>query len=183
MTVNDLLSAANSSEPEVTGYYRFRPPFKPVTLGELAGLVDDAAGSQAAPSQMISREARSRTQAKKGQTMIKRIEKTKIMHRVVEHSGVVYLGGVIADEVNGTSMRDQAAEVCGKIEKLLSDAGSDKSKLLSATVFITDMSQKAEMNDVWTSWLPAEDLPCRATIGVSDLGQNVLIEIVVTAAA
>ncbi|ARE85673.1 2-iminobutanoate/2-iminopropanoate deaminase [Roseovarius sp. EC-HK134] len=115
--------------------------------------------------------------------MIKRIEKTKIMHRVVEHSGVVYLGGVIADEVNGTSMRAQVTEVCGKIEKLLSDAGSDKSKLLSATVFITDMSQKAELNDVWTSWLPAEDLPCRATIGVSDLGQNVLIEIVVTAAA
>lgn len=120
---------------------------------------------------------------KRDRNVIVRREKTKIMHRVVEHSGVVYLGGVIADEVNGTSMRDQAAEVCGKIEKLLSDAGSDKSKLLSATVFITDMSQKAEMNDVWTSWLPAEDLPCRATIGVSDLGQNVLIEIVVTAAA
>lgn len=114
--------------------------------------------------------------------MITRREKTPIMHRIVEHNGVVYLGGVIADDPKGVSMRGQTTQVCSKLDKLLADAGTDKNKLLSATLFITDMSQKQEMNEVWTSWLEARDLPTRATIGVSDLGQDVLIEIVVTAA-
>lgn len=113
--------------------------------------------------------------------MITRREKTPIMHRAVEHNGVVYLGGVIADDATGASMREQTTQVCAKLDKLLTDAGSDKNKLLSATLYITDMSQKQEMNEVWTTWLEAQDLPTRATIGVSDLGQDVLIEVVVTA--
>jgi enamine deaminase RidA (YjgF/YER057c/UK114 family) len=113
--------------------------------------------------------------------MITRREKTPIMHRIVEHNDVVYLGGVIADDTEGVSMRGQITQVCAKLDKLLAEADSDKHKLLSATLFITDMSQKQEMNEVWTSWLEARDLPTRATIGVSDLGQDVLIEVVVTA--
>ncbi|CAG1007086.1 partial 2-aminomuconate deaminase, partial [Anaerolineae bacterium] len=105
-----------------------------------------------------------------------------IMHRIVENNGVVYLGGVLADDLNGVSMRGQTTQVCAKLDKILADAGSNKSKLISATLFITDMNQKQEMNEVWTSWLEAEDLPSRATIGVSDLGKDVLIEVVVTAA-
>lgn len=114
--------------------------------------------------------------------MITRREKTPIMHRIVEHNGVIHFGGVLADHLNGVSMRGQITQVCAKLDKLLADAGSDKSKLISATLFITDMNQKQEMNEVWTSWLEARDLPTRATIGVSDLGQDVLIEVVVTAA-
>jgi len=113
--------------------------------------------------------------------MINRRENTPIMHRVVEHNGVVYLGGVIADDVNGVSMSEQTKQVCAKLDKLLAGVGSDKSKLISATLYITDMDQKQEMNGVWTSWLEAQDLPARATIGVSDLGKDVLIEVVVTA--
>lgn len=114
--------------------------------------------------------------------MIIRREKTPIMHRIVEHNGVVNLGGVLAEDLDGVSMRGQTTQVCAKLDKLLADAGSDKSKLISATVFITDMNQKQEMNEVWMSWLDGGDLPTRATIGVSDLGQDVLIEVVVTAA-
>lgn len=115
--------------------------------------------------------------------MITRRGKTPIMHRIVEHNGVVYLGGVIADDLNDVSMRGQTTQVCAKLDKLLADAGSGKSKLISATLFITDMNQKQEMNEVWTSWLEARDLPTRATIGVADLGQDVLIEVVATAAS
>jgi enamine deaminase RidA (YjgF/YER057c/UK114 family) len=103
------------------------------------------------------------------------------MHRIVEHNGVVYFGGVLADNLNGVSMGSQTTQICAKLDKLLAHVGSDKSKLISATLFITDMSQKQEMNEAWTSWLEAQDLPTRATIGVSDLGQDALIEVVVTA--
>ena len=114
--------------------------------------------------------------------MIIRREKTPIMHRIVEHNGIVHFGGVLADDLNGVSMRGQTTQICAKLDKLLADAGTDKSKLISATLFIADMKLKHEMNDVWISWLEAGDLPTRATIGVSDLGQDVLIEVVVTAA-
>lgn len=113
---------------------------------------------------------------------ISRRGKTPIMHRIVEHNGVIYFGGILADSLKGVSMRGQTTEVCAKLDKLLAEAGTDKSKLISATLFITDMNQKQEMNEVWTSWLDARDLPTRATIGVSDLGPDVLIEVVVTAA-
>ncbi|MFD2237150.1 RidA family protein [Aureimonas populi] len=113
--------------------------------------------------------------------MVNRILQTPIMHRIVEHNGIVFLGGLIADDLS-QSMGGQTAQICQKLDKLLAEAGTDKSKLLSAMLYVTDMSQKGEMNEAWTSWIEAPDLPTRATIGVADLGKNVLIEIVVTAA-
>jgi len=113
---------------------------------------------------------------------IKRIEQTKIMHRIVQANDTLYFGGLVADN-HDQSMAGQTQEICAKIDALLAAAGSDKSKLLSAQIFITDMSAKDEMNNVWTKWLPAEVFPARATIGVASLGgANVLIEVVVTAA-
>lgn len=112
--------------------------------------------------------------------MIKRGIATPIMHRFVEHNGVLYFGGLVADD-HGTPMREQTAQICTKLDALLAEAGSDKSKLLSAMLYITDMSQKGAMNEAWLGWLDAADLPTRATIGVADLGEGVLIEIVVTA--
>lgn len=113
--------------------------------------------------------------------MITRHMSTPIMHRVVEHAGTVYLGGVVADDLS-QSMKGQTADVLSKIEKLLVQTGSGKDKLLAATLYITDMGQKDAMNEAWNAWLEAEHKPVRATIGVADLGANVLIEIVVTAA-
>lgn len=113
--------------------------------------------------------------------MVDRILQTPIMHRIVEHGGTVYLGGLIADDLS-VSMGGQTAQICQKLDKLLAEAGTDKTKLLSAMLYVTDMSQKGEMNEAWTSWIAAGDLPTRATIGVADLGKDVLIEVVVTAA-
>ncbi|WP_427025588.1 RidA family protein [Aureimonas ureilytica] len=113
--------------------------------------------------------------------MVQRILQTPIMHRIVEHNGIVFLGGLIADDLSQT-MGGQTADICAKLDKLLAEAGTDKTKLLSAMLYVTDMSQKGEMNEAWTSWIAAADLPTRATIGVADLGKNVLIEVVVTAA-
>ncbi|KHJ53165.1 endoribonuclease L-PSP [Aureimonas altamirensis] len=114
--------------------------------------------------------------------MVKRGLQTPIMHRFVEHNGIIAFGGLIADDLSQT-MGGQTAQICQKLDKLLAEAGTDKSKLISAMLYVTDMGQKAEMNQAWTSWIDAADLPTRATIGVADLGKNVLIEVVVTAAA
>ena len=113
--------------------------------------------------------------------MIERHLRTPIMHRVVAHGGVLHLGGVVAAE-RSASMKGQTEQVLARIGALLGEAGSDKGKVLSATIYITDMALKDEMNEAWTAWFEPADLPSRATIGVADLGPKVLIEVVVTAA-
>lgn len=102
------------------------------------------------------------------------------MHRSVEYNGVVTFGGVIADDLSG-SMYSQTAQITAKLDGLLEAVRLDKRRLISATVFLTDMELKGEMNRAWTEWLAPEDLPTRATLGVADLGGGVLIEVVVTA--
>jgi enamine deaminase RidA (YjgF/YER057c/UK114 family) len=65
----------------------------------------------------------------------------------------------------------------------LADVGSDKTKILAARIYLSDMSQKEEMNRAWLEWIPEDDLPSRATIGVASLGDpNRLIEVIITAA-
>ena len=114
--------------------------------------------------------------------MVQRIEKTKIMHRVVVHNGIAFLGGIIADDVS-VGMKEQTAQICRKLDAVLALAGTDKSKLLSAQLFVTKMAAKEEMNAAWLEWLDGNYLPARATVGVADLGDpSILIEVVVTAA-
>lgn len=112
--------------------------------------------------------------------MIQRHIRTKINHRVVEHAGVLYFGGLTADD-KSKDMKGQTAEICTKIDDLLAEIGSSKERLLTATIYISDFSQKDGMNEAWLAWLPAEHLPTRATIGVADLGEDTLVEIVVSA--
>lgn len=113
--------------------------------------------------------------------MIQRHARTPIMHRVVENAGTLYFGGVVAED-RSASMKGQTEQVLARLDTLLSEAGSDRSKVLSATIFITDMGLKDEMNEAWTAWFAPEHLPSRATIGVADLGPKALIEVVIIAA-
>lgn len=112
--------------------------------------------------------------------MIQRHIRTPIMHRVVEHGGVLYLGGVVADD-KSAAMRGQTEQVLARIDALLAEVGSHKSRILAATLYITDMTGKDAMNAAWTAWLAPELLPSRSTIGVAELGPGVLIEAVITA--
>ncbi|QEU07508.1 RidA family protein [Paracoccus yeei] len=112
--------------------------------------------------------------------MIQRHLQTRINHRIVEAGGILHFGGLIADDLS-QDMKGQTAQICAKIEKLLTDIGSSKEQLVTAMLYITDFDQKEGMNKAWLEWLLAEHLPTRATIGVAELGQNVLIEIVVSA--
>ena len=113
---------------------------------------------------------------------IARSQKTPIFHRFVAHGGVVHFAGVIAGDLS-VGMEDQTRQITRRLDELLAAAGIDKTRILSAMLYITDMGQKAAMNKAWTEWLPEDHLPTRATIGVADLGENVLIEVVITAAA
>ncbi len=111
-----------------------------------------------------------------------RHSRTPIMHRVVEQGGLLFVGGVTSGLTDGTaSMGEHTTSALDRLGQLLEQVGSDKSKVLSATVYITDMSLKPAMNEAWVKWFGAENLPSRATIGVADLGPGILLEIVTVA--
>lgn len=113
---------------------------------------------------------------------IQRHGRTPIMHRFVEHNGVLYVGGLVAED-RSQGMKSQTEQVLARFGKLLDEVGSNRGKVLAATIYITDMALKDEMNAAWTAFF-GDDLPTRATIGVADLGDPaILIEVVVTAAA
>ena len=102
-----------------------------------------------------------------------------IMHRAVEANGFVFVGGTIADDTS-VSMGEQTRNILGKIAGYLKEAGTDPSRVVSASIFVTDLSRKKEMDAVWIEFF-GDDLPARATVGVADLGGGALIEVVVTA--
>jgi 2-iminobutanoate/2-iminopropanoate deaminase len=110
---------------------------------------------------------------------ITRSIRTPIMHRAVEANGFVFIGGTIADDTS-VSMGEQTRNVLGKIAGYLKEAGTDKSRVVSTSIFVTDLSKKKEMDAVWVEFF-GDNLPTRATVGVADLGGSALIEVVVTA--
>jgi 2-iminobutanoate/2-iminopropanoate deaminase len=111
-------------------------------------------------------------------TIIRKI-RTQIHHRVVEANGFVFIGGTIADDTS-VSMGEQTRNILGKIAGYLKEGGTDASRVVSASIFVTDVSKKKEMDAAWTEFF-GDNLPTRATVGVADLGGGALIEVVVTA--
>ncbi len=110
---------------------------------------------------------------------IKRSVVGPIMSRIVETDNTVYLAGLTADDKTGT-IEAQTSEVLAKIDALLAEAGTDKSKLLSAMIFVSELGLRPRMNEVWSKWIDPDNPPTRACVGVElDGGTNV--EIVVTA--
>ena len=112
---------------------------------------------------------------------ITRAIRTPIQHRAVRTGDLVFIGGTIADDTS-QPMGAQTANILGKIESYLKEAGSDRQHVLAASIFVTDLKQKKEMDAVWTEFF-GDHLPTRATVGVADLGGGALIEVVVTALA
>ena len=104
---------------------------------------------------------------------------TPTRSRAVIRGNLIYTVAV-ADTAE-QDMRRQTTETLAKIERFLKDAGSDKSRLLSCTVYICDMALKPQMNEVWDSWVDMANPPQRACIGVA-LEDKDLVEILVIAA-
>lgn len=103
------------------------------------------------------------------------------LSRVVAHGGVAYLAGLTADN-RKASMKVQTEEVLKKIDALLKLAGSSKSRLLSATIYVSDMSQKAQMDEAWAAWIDPQNTPARACVEAKLGTPETLVEIMCMAA-
>jgi enamine deaminase RidA (YjgF/YER057c/UK114 family) len=113
---------------------------------------------------------------------IQRFEIGPRMSQVVVHGDTVYLAGVVAGKTAGESVTKQTQEILSIIDGHLAKAGSDKSKLLSATIYITDMKNFPEMNAVWDGWVSPGNTPARATVEAKLAAPQYNVEIMVTAA-
>ena len=113
---------------------------------------------------------------------IQRFDTGPRMSQVVVHGDTIYLAGVVASNAAGESVTKQTQDVLSTIDGHLKKAGSDKSKLLSATIYITDMSTFAEMNAVWDGWVSAGNTPARATVEAKLATPKYNVEIMVVAA-
>ena len=113
---------------------------------------------------------------------IQRFDTGPRMSQVVIHGDTVYLAGVVANNAGGESVTKQTQAVLTTIDSHLKKAGSDKSKLLSATIYITDMKNFAEMNTAWDAWVSPGNTPARATVEAKLAGPQYHVEIMVVAA-
>ena len=113
---------------------------------------------------------------------IERKEVGARMSQVVVHGDTVYLAGIVAHANKGKSVTEQTREILATIDGHLASAGSDKSKLLSATIYVADMANFAEMNAVWDAWVAPGNTPARATVEAKLASPDYKVEIMVIAA-
>jgi len=113
---------------------------------------------------------------------IQRIDAGPRMSKVVVHGDTVYLAGLIADKALSQGVAEQTKEILGFIDGFLAKAGTDKSKLLTATIWLSDIRTVDEMNKVWDAWVVAGQTPARACIEALLQGPEKKVEIQVTAA-
>ena len=105
----------------------------------------------------------------------------KRLSEIAIHNGTVYLAGQIAEDT-ALDIVGQTREVLGHIDRLLGEANSDKSHLLSVQIYLSDMTHFAGMNEVWDAWVAPEATPPRATVEAKLANPECLVEIVVVAA-
>ena len=105
----------------------------------------------------------------------------KRLSESVVHNHTVYLAGQVADDPK-LPARGQTEQVLASIDRLLAEAGSDKSKILSATIFLASIADYAEMNAAWDAWIPQGATPARATVQAQLFQPQYKVEIVVIAA-
>jgi enamine deaminase RidA (YjgF/YER057c/UK114 family) len=104
------------------------------------------------------------------------------MSKAVVHGDTVYLAGIVAEAPKGKSMAEQTKSILGQIDGFLAQAGTDKSKLITANIWITDMAKFADMNAVWDAWVSPGNTPARATVEAKLASPDYLVEIMVVAA-
>ena len=112
---------------------------------------------------------------------ITRMETKQRMSRAVIHNGTIYLCGQVAADAT-KDIKEQTQTMLDKVDLLLEQAGSDREHILSATVYIKDMSLVTQMNEVWDSWVPEGHAPARACVQASMAREALLVEISIIAA-
>ena len=112
---------------------------------------------------------------------IQRVHPGPRMSEMVIHNETVYLSGQIADD-GSTDVESQTRDVLRQIDALLAEAGTDKTKLLTATIYLADIGTFAEMNKAWDAWVDPANAPARATVEARLAAPEYLVEIQVVAA-
>ncbi len=111
--------------------------------------------------------------------MIERLHTGSRMSKIVKHHGIIYLCGQVGA---GESVSEQTRDCLARIDALLEEAGSDRSHILQAIIWLADMADFQDMNAVWDQWIPEGHAPARAC-GEAKLARDVLkVEIIITAA-
>ncbi|HEX5326792.1 MAG TPA: RidA family protein [Acetobacteraceae bacterium] len=113
-------------------------------------------------------------------TKITRTEPNKILAKAVEHHGFVFLQGCTARD-SSKDIKGQTSDVLAQIDQILETHGTDKTRLLQAQIWVTDIRNRDAMNEVWTAWLPAGEAPARACVQAALADPRLLVEIMVTA--
>lgn len=113
--------------------------------------------------------------------MIKRLKPGKRLSQATIHGGVVYLAGQVADDTS-LNVEGQAKEVLAKIDALLAEAGTDKTSILTATVWLPDMADFAAFNSIWDAWVPKDAAPARAAVEAKLATPAYKVEVAVIAA-
>ena len=112
---------------------------------------------------------------------INRINSGPRMSSAVVHGNTVYLAGLTADD-RTLDVKGQTKQILDKIDKFLAEAGTDKSKLLSANIWLTDIKTWSQMNEVWDAWVSPGNTPARATVEAALAAPGLSVEIMVQAA-
>lgn len=113
---------------------------------------------------------------------ITRIKSGERMSQAVVHNGIVTTAGQVAQNAKGASAADQTKDILNAIDELLAAAGSDKSSLLTATIWLADIGDFAEMNSVWDAWVSPGNAPTRACVESKLASPDFTVEIAVSAA-
>jgi enamine deaminase RidA (YjgF/YER057c/UK114 family) len=112
---------------------------------------------------------------------IERLDNGTRFCRVLTHNGTVYLAGMTADDTSGDVVA-QTRDTLAKIDHYLELAKSDRSKLLTAVIWLRDIADFELMNGVWDEWIDRSAMPVRATVEARMAGDQYRVEIMVTAA-
>jgi enamine deaminase RidA (YjgF/YER057c/UK114 family) len=112
---------------------------------------------------------------------IERLHVGPRLSQVAIHGNTVYTAGIVAGD-NSADAAGQTQQILATLDQYLGEAGSDKTRILSATVWLADMKDYAGMNSVWDAWVPAGNTPPRACVEARLATPKYLVEIRVTAA-
>lgn len=112
---------------------------------------------------------------------ITRLRKGPRMSQIIIHGDMIFMAGQISEDLSGDAAA-QTRIILEKIDRYLAEAGSSKSKLLSALIHLNDVADFGSMNGVWDEWVDADNTPARTTVGATLARPGVLVEVTITAA-
>jgi enamine deaminase RidA (YjgF/YER057c/UK114 family) len=133
------------------------------------------------PVKKVAKKAAKKSAPRKTAALV-RIGAGKRMSEAVIHNGMVYLAGFVAEKAVSQSVKAQTQDILEQIDAVLRQAGTDKTRIVKANIWLTDIGTWAEMNEAWDAWVVAGQTPARATVESKLAAPGLDVEIMVEAA-